>query len=787
MRAGRGRRVLAATVVAITFASLGTRAAPVSAQAVSTLWGIDSCDPAQSVVPETQSILGAPQFMARYLGTTNACATAGLTAPEVSYLSSQDIYIMLIADPGGFGSSPSGTSEAQTAIQEAQSLGAPPGTAIFRDVEATAPITTQYIEDWYQAFESSTSGYVPGFYENPNGGSDQPFNSQYCSAVQNHSAIGSVPLWSSSPEKSSYTPNASQSPAWSGSGFPGTPSCDNNTVAWQYLEQGINSGSWPSNSPNVDVDEFEASYQNLLWTPPVVTNAASSITATSATVNGTVNPNGTQCWMQYYWGTTPSFGNYLAGSPNNGDLSVGSGQSAVSEPRTLSGLQPNTTYYFEIEANQVNGSNVATGATLSFTTARVPSTAVTNAASSITATSATLNGTVNPNGTQCWMQYYWGTTLSFGNYFAGSPNNGDLSVGSGQSAVSEPRTLSGLQPNTTYYFEIEANQVNGSNVATGATLSFTTNNDARTVVRGVGGVSWELEGLDSASPVFSGAWEDQGGLAVESPVVVSVPDASGVGTPLYIVTGIDHSVWVSWESGPWGRLSSPSFDCTDAAAATVVASTPGSTSAYTLVVACRGTNGALWWVSGPATAGTLPSDFTGWTSLGGIIASGINGGPAVAAVEPPAGTSISFSKELTFFVNGIDGQVWETTAAAGSAGWTGTGWRCKGHLAAAAFVASGTLTSAFACQGTDSAVWAATTMGAGWDLQRLGGIVIDGPGIAMSPTSWTVVADGTDQALWQTTSTSTAGSFSFGPWTRTGGVLTNGASATALLTAANNP
>ena len=673
--------MLAATVVAITFASLGTRAAPVSAQAVSTLWGIDSCDPAQSVVPETQSILGAPQFMARYLGTTNACATAGLTAPEVSYLSSQDIYIMLIADPGGFGSSPSGTSEAQTAIQEAQSLGAPPGTAIFRDVEATAPITTQYIEDWYQAFESSTSGYVPGFYENPNGGSDQPFNSQYCPAVQSNSAIGSVPLWSSSPEKSSYTPNASQSPAWSGSGFPGTPSCDNNTVAWQYLEQGINSGSWPSNSPNVDVDEFEASYQNLLWTPPVVTNAASSITATSATVNGTVNPNGTQCWMQYYWGTTPSFGNYLAGSPNNGDLSVGSGQSAVSEPRTLSGLQPNTTYYFEIEANQVNGSNVATG----------------------------------------------------------------------------------------------------------ATLSFTTNNDARTVVRGVGGVSWELEGLDSASPVFSGAWEDQGGLAVESPVVVSVPDASGVGTPLYIVTGIDHSVWVSWESGPWGRLSSPSFDCTDAAAATVVASTPGSTSAYTLVVACRGTNGALWWVSGPATAGTLPSDFTGWTSLGGIIASGINGGPAVAAVEPPAGTSISFSKELTFFVNGIDGQVWETTAAAGSAGWTGTGWRCKGHLAAAAFVASGTLTSAFACQGTDSAVWAATTMGAGWDLQRLGGIVIDGPGIAMSPTSWTVVADGTDQALWQTTSTSTAGSFSFGPWTRTGGVLTNGASATALLTAANNP
>jgi hypothetical protein len=205
------------------------------------------------------------------------------------------------------------------------------------------------------------------------------------------------------------------------------------------------------------------------------------------------------------------------------------------------------------------------------------------------------------------------------------------------------------------------------------------------------------------------------------------------------------------------------------------------------VVACRGTDGALWWVSGQVTAGTLPSDFTGWTSLGGIIESGINGGPAVAAVEPPAGTSISFSKELTFFVTGMDGQVWETTATAGSAGWTGTGWRCNGHLAAAAFVASGTLTSAFACQGTDSAVWAATTTGAGWDTQRLGGIVIDGPGIAISPTSWAVVAEGTTGALWQDMSTTTTGGFSFTGWSYVGGILTNGAAATALLTEANNP
>jgi hypothetical protein len=84
----------------------------------------------------------------------------------------------------------------------------------------------------------------------------------------------------------------------------------------------------------------------------------------------------------------------------------------------------------------------------------------------------------------------------------------------------------------------------------------------------------------------------------------------------------------------------------------------------------------------------------------------------VAAVEPPAGTTISFSNELTFFISGADGHVWETTAAPG-AGWTRTGWQCSGHLAAGAFVASSTLTSALACQGVDRAVWAATTTGAG--------------------------------------------------------------------------
>ncbi len=388
---------------------------------------------------------------------------------------------------------------------------------------------------------------------------------------------------------------------------------------------------------------------------------------------------------------------------------------------------------------------------------------------------ATATGFAPPNGTACTT----GNALTL----TSTPSR-CITNGSGQVAISytPASTISGGT-------DTLSAQNHPSFVTVSAETSYTYANatpNLRTVVRGSGGGVWELKGLDSASPAFQGGWSAQGGLALESPTVVSVPTGSGAGQPLYLVTGVDHNVYVSLEGGAWGALTAAPAYCTDAPAATVVAATPGSTAAYKLVVACRGADGALWWISGSVTAGTLPSGFTGWTSLGGLIAMGTSGGPAVTAVQPSSG-SISFANELTFFVNGVDGRVWETTAAAGSAGWVITGWVCSGHLAAGSFVASGTLTSAFACQGGDHAVWAATTTGTGWDTQRVGGTVTDGPGIAIDPTAWTVVAEGVNGALWQDTSTSTTGSFSFAGWSSPGGVLTNGAEAAALLTETNNP
>jgi hypothetical protein len=181
---------------------------------------------------------------------------------------------------------------------------------------------------------------------------------------------------------------------------------------------------------------YVTSFQTLpLAAPTVTTGSVSSLTATSAVLNGTANPNGLDTTWFFQAAPNPS----LSGSGNFGGGDAGTGRTPVGETYALTGVSSNTEFWFRIVAVSAGGTSY--GSILSFTTAMVPPTAVTNAASSITATSATLNGTVNPNGTQCWMQYYWGTTPSFGNYLSGSPNNGDLSVGSGQSAVSGPDPL----------------------------------------------------------------------------------------------------------------------------------------------------------------------------------------------------------------------------------------------------------------------------------------------------------------------------------------------------------
>ena len=199
----------------------------------------------------------------------------------------------------------------------------------------------------------------------------------------------------------------------------------------------------------------EASAQ---WPPPaLVTLSATAVTRTNATLNGMVNPNGypTTAWFQ--WGTTTNYG-YL--TPVTG---MGDGTNALPVSALVAGLTLGTTYHFRAAATNVAG--VVYGSDHSLT-ALPPPEVWTLPATAVTTTSATLNGTVNPNGSPTAAWFQWGTTTNYGNLTSVT------ALGSGTTALPLSAPLAGLTPGVTYHFRVAA--TNDYGLAYGSDQSFTT-------------------------------------------------------------------------------------------------------------------------------------------------------------------------------------------------------------------------------------------------------------------------------------------------------------------------
>ena len=195
--------------------------------------------------------------------------------------------------------------------------------------------------------------------------------------------------------------------------------------------------------------------------PPVVTTGGpSGVTATTAGVSGTVNPEGGATTFVFEFGPTLSFGTI---SP---PVSVGSGVGDVSVTGSLAGLTPGTTYYYRVVATNPAGTTFGSVMTVTTTAPASAPVAVTGAATGVGNTGATLNGQVNPRRQQTAFAFEYGTTLSFGS----------LSPVVALDAANQPEAVSsaigGLNPSTTYYYRVVA--TNASGTTTGAVMSFTT-------------------------------------------------------------------------------------------------------------------------------------------------------------------------------------------------------------------------------------------------------------------------------------------------------------------------
>lgn len=221
--------------------------------------------------------------------------------------------------------------------------------------------------------------------------------------------------------------------------------------------------------------------------PAATTTAASAISGTTATLNGTGNPNGatTTGWFRYST-INPGVANDTAGirAPASGGSALGAGSSAVAYSQTITGLVSGTTYYFWSVTSSAEGTGF--GTIQSFTTASAPA-ATTAAASSITSSTATLNGTGDPNLASAtgWFRY---STVnpgvasdSFGTR-APASSASDTALGSGTTPVAYSNSITALLPGTTYYYC--AIVTNSEGIGFGSIQTFTTAPAAPTVSTG---------------------------------------------------------------------------------------------------------------------------------------------------------------------------------------------------------------------------------------------------------------------------------------------------------------
>jgi hypothetical protein len=92
--------------------------------------------------------------------------------------------------------------------------------------------------------------------------------------------------------------------------------------------------------------------------PGATTEAASAVTRTEATLNGTVNPNGTDTKYRFDYGATASYGSETE------EVDVGDGTEVASASHTLTGLAPGARYHYRLVAESDAGTTYGEDRTL---------------------------------------------------------------------------------------------------------------------------------------------------------------------------------------------------------------------------------------------------------------------------------------------------------------------------------------------------------------------------------------------------------------------------------------
>ena len=195
--------------------------------------------------------------------------------------------------------------------------------------------------------------------------------------------------------------------------------------------------------------------------PGATTGAAANVTQTTATVTGTVDPNGADTTYHFEYGTSTAYGLTTADQTVSG--------SAVAVQTALGGLTADTTYHYRLVAT--NAAGTTRGADRTFQTQPPPANprppgVSTGGTRDVGPDRATLMGSVDPNTAATTYRFEYGTSTTYG------AATSSRSAGAGDSSLRVSAGIGALRANTRYHYRLVA--TNAAGTTRGRDRSFVT-------------------------------------------------------------------------------------------------------------------------------------------------------------------------------------------------------------------------------------------------------------------------------------------------------------------------
>ena len=195
-------------------------------------------------------------------------------------------------------------------------------------------------------------------------------------------------------------------------------------------------------------------YGPLVTVPDVTTGPTTITGITSATVKGTVDPDGValeECFFEY--GLTNAYGQTKPCTESVGEIGVGKKEVDAD----LSGLSQETLYHYRLVAKNANATIKGEDATF-----KTPSKPGIKGvwAQEVGFVEATLKAQINPENAATTYRFEWGTDPSYGQ------STGEIALGSDNTDHTVSLALEGLQPGATYHYRVVAHNTIGISEST---------------------------------------------------------------------------------------------------------------------------------------------------------------------------------------------------------------------------------------------------------------------------------------------------------------------------------